>query len=490
MTYPLHTIAAAIATIAEDAIVEGDISTNDNDAMGKVMAEAEEMVANQLARGGMNLTEAREAASEAAVMPGRTSAESRALSQEAFRNRHAVVAAPIQASATAAENDVAQDDEASGDMRPATDGTASVGATTAEAGTTQPGAAAPQVPAAMRTHIVRELPPMRYEIVEKKVHEVFRGIQSTEVDFDFTVPVINWEGVHPKVPPMDHAYNMDVGHLLTVLYAVADGVSLNVVGPHGCGKTQLINQVAARLNFPVTTLPMDGQLTRREIIGQEKLRAVGLSNESYFAPGLLPRAMAEPGFILFDEVDRGVSDLQYACHSVFLGDGLTILEDGGRHIPSHRYNRVFGTANTKGRGSVDGMYQPPEEMSEATRDRWSIWLEMGYQSVEDDALVISKKVPNIRMATAEMVAGVAENIRNAYNEGKLSQTCSMRQQLDVARFAAFLTAREQDEERHGKLVRMAFDRIIGGRASPEDKIAIDDFLQIKLPSAFTGDPIY
>lgn len=482
MTYAKHTIAAAIATIAERAIQEGNVSDSDTDAMGVIMVEAEEMVARQLNRAGMALQEAEEMAAQAALMPGRQTKDSDELADDAFRNRHASMPAPSAPVPDVPE--VSEQEEEVQAVHNVAENIGGAGRQPAMSG----GAAVSRAPAVVRASTIREPRLMTYETTTKKVHELFKGIQAGDPDFDFEVPFVNWEGAHSKVPQIDSTYSFNPAALHTLLYAVAAGTSVNIVGPHGCGKTQIVTQIAARLNFPVTTLPMDGQLSRRELIGQEKLRATETGNESYFAAGLLPRALVEPGFILFDEVDRGMSDLQYACHSVYLQEGLTILEDAGRRIPFHEFNRVFGTANTKGRGSLDGMYQPPEEMSEATRDRWSLWVEMDYPNAETDTAILIKKVPGLLAEQAEIIAGIASEIRAAYKESRLSQTCSMRQQIEVARKAAFLCLRERDDVRRQKALRYAFDRVIGGRASPEDKGAIDNLIQIKMPNAFTGNP--
>lgn len=488
MKYAKHTVAAAISNIADIAIREGGISVSDGDALALVMNDAERMVANQLVRQGMSLREAEDLASEASMLPGKETADSEELAQDAYQNRHASTPVPTPSTTPAS---VPEGDDG---VEPVA--TNAQGAGQADTGRTRvaeertPLMDIAPAPASLRTHLVKEVPPMEYEVVMKKVHELFRGIEPSDKLFDFEVPVLNWAGKHPKIPKIDSAYMFAHGPLHTALYAIATGGSVNIVGPHGCGKTQLVNQIAARLNYPVTTLPMDGQLGRRELIGQEKLRSTENGTESYFSAGLLPRALAEPGIILFDEVDRGTSDLQYACHSVYLEDSLSLLEDAGRLVPFHEYNRVFGTANTKGRGSLDGMYQPPEEMSEATRDRWSIWVEMGYPDVDEDATVLMNKQPGLTADEAKTIATVASQIRGAYNQGALSQTASMRQQLEVARMTVFLNRNEQDPIRRKKGMLVAFDRVIGGRASAEDQGAIHVHISTIMPEAFQGEALF
>lgn len=411
MTYNPQTVAAAIATLGDRAMLEQNVTYSDSDALGRIMVEAEDLVARQLARTGMALIEARKLAEQAAVMTGRETDDSNDLADAAFRNRHAEV--PTHAAGEPATQEEAVADVGSPAGAPSSPVPAPAALVDAVAAASDTPAvevvAAPAMrPAAVVATRVPPAPKVRkYNVVMKKVHEVFAGIDASEAAFDFELPMVNWQDPHPKVPTLDAAYAFDSADLHTILYAIAENSSLNLVGPHGCGKTQAVAQVAARLNFPLITLPMDGQMSRNHMIGQEKLRVTEFGTESYFSEGELTQALAEPGFILFDEVDRAVSDLQYACHSVYLGDGLKLLEDAGRYVPQHRYNRVFATANTKGRGSMDGMYQAAEEMSEATRDRWSLWVEMDYPEAAADHGVLMRKNPDLLDEHATIISDIA-----------------------------------------------------------------------------------
>lgn len=509
MTNNISIISAAIQTLADRAIEEQNVGHSDHDTMSKIMWEAQSQVANQLAREGMALKDALEITEEASTAHGRETTESNELAERAYRNRHSDVpehkaqnvssghdvSTPAEAAIEALNVEAATngDPRAESDVltapRPAAQQAPAIGTAPVATSTAPVTAPALLPPTAFLSEAPREM--LEYDVKWLRVPEIFKAIDDSDLLFDFKLPFIDWKGQHGGVPKIDPAYNMDMGDLLSMLYAVANRTSTILVGPHGCGKTEFVAQIAGRLNFPLVVLPMDGQLSRSQLIGQQRLTSTAHGPRTYFAEGILPRGMAEPGFLLFDEVDRGVSDLQYACHSVYLGEGLTLLEDDGRYIPCHEYNRVFGTANTKGRGSFDGMYQAREEQSEATRDRWSNWIEMGYQSVDDDKAVLRAKIGQTRMTDQErhVVAQLANLIREAFLDARLSQTCSMRQQLQVAHKFAFFAERERDDDRRAKLLKFAIDRIICGRASEEDKGAIQTMVQTLLPTAFEGDPI-
>lgn len=496
MNYDQNSVSAAINTVADRCIQEAGIKATESDRMAIEMSNAEKVVINEMVRQGMSMQEASALASRAILAPGRDNAESKALAEDAYRNR----SIPVANDDTPMNNDIDDGDVAAApavipvgnavdSSQPQSQGAPTV-AEKAETNDKAAESTAAKSSGNLTEANFQEVPRLEYEIVMRKVSDVFRNVDAKDAVFNFEIPVVDWKGKHEGVPEADISYLFDQGALHSVLYGIATGTSVNIVGPHGCGKTELVSQIAARLNFPVTIIPMDGQLSRRELIGKEKLSTTAAGTISHFVPGILPRAMMEPGFILFDEVDRGVSDLQYACHSVYLQQGLKILEDEGRKVPFHTYNRVFATANTKGRGSLDGMYQASEEMSEATRDRWSLWIEMDYNEADEDVSILQNKVPGLGKDMADYIAKIATDIRSAYKGDSLEQTISMRQQLEVAKMTAFLNARQSDQTFRIKALVHAIERVICGRASPQDQGAIRTFVEVRIPDAYKGDPLF
>ena len=503
--YTAGNVASAVMTIAEQIANDRDVKPTDQDGMQKSYLEAESLVAKELQRQGLTAEKAMnmvEAAVNATASNNNLASE---LIRSALANEHAPVPsndvdAEIDMESAYVDSDDAdhpesddeadaedKEDESEGETNGATQTTSSGVARSDTTGNRSAKAKAADATStrakrAPRAYIEPEVERRHYTTTELSVSEIFRNLPPEINAFNFKLPVFNWQEMHPGVPTVDPHYNIDLEALLTALYGIARTKTTNIVGPHGSGKTKFVEQLAARLKMPLTVIPMDGQLTRNHLIGQEKIRVVDGATESYYSMGILPRALAEPGIILFDEVDRAVSDLQYACHSVYLNDGLTILEKDGRRIPMHPHNRVFATANTKGRGSVDGMYMASEEMSEATRDRFSLWIDMPYQSVEDDEMVLKKKVPTLPAGAATNIAKLAKLIRESFLGNNLSQTCSLRQQLEVADFAAFLIARVKEPEEKDAALAFAIRTVILGRASEPDQRQIEDMIRTLMPN--------
>ena len=491
--YSESDITAAYNELCSDLATEGQITATDWDGLARVAADAEGMIANELARQGMNLTDAVNAVQESSTKTARASDISRQLVEASKNNRFQ----PVQASN---DQDDAPDSEAPASASEQPDQSDNAGSSS-EAEQNSPPAAAerPQAPAnpvlpqpvAMVSASVERAQRLRnkieYKVEMKKVSDIFRAIDAKNPLFDFEVPYIAWDKPHPGVPAVDKAYNMEEDSLATVLYAIAKKKSTAIVGPHGAGKTKLVEQVGARLNIPVTVIPVDGQITRSELFGQEKIRSTASGPESYFQYGILPMALEEPGFILFDEIDRADPAIQYACHSVYEQTHLLLMEHDGRRIPLHQFNRIFATANTKGRGSDDGMYGGDNEMSEATRDRFSLWIEIDYQDVEDDIMVLKAKITGLDDKCAKVIAKFAQMIRNGFKDASLSQTCSMRQQLEAAEMAVHFIATMKAKTKEEKMacLRRAIDRVIIGRANEQDKNSMQEFLTTIEPALTT-----
>lgn len=479
------TVAAAIATLADSFVNERDVKSTDGDALALISNEAENLIAEQLMRFGMAAEEATELASDAAMRTGSATDESNRLVSAAITNRGQPVGIPAADNDEGDEGDAAdtnaaaQPVSADNDVEEAPE--SAVAETTGKPASRRKAATASSfAPSVAR--VEDQMIQRAFTVEKRSVFQIFTSIPQTETIFNFDLPYIKWAEPHPDVPAVDPHYNMDATSLLTILYAIKNRKSIAIVGPHGAGKTKLVEQIGARLNMPVTIIPMDGQMSRGHLFGQEKIRSTPTGPESYYAYGILPRALKEPGIILFDEIDRADEGIQYACHSVYEQRFLKLMENKGEEIPVHPLNRVAATANTKGRGSMDGMYGVGNEMSEATRDRWSVWIEQDYQDQESDIVVLTAKVPDITHDMAKTIAHLAEDIRSSFKNGQLAQTCSMRQQLEAAEMAVDLsrggnqsTPDERAALRNGAM-KMAIQRVILGRASEEDKGAIATLL--------------
>lgn len=287
------------------------------------------------------------------------------------------------------------------------------------------------------------------------------------------VPTVKWAdpALAPATGSRDPHYAHDGFAIKIMAAALRKRRNVMATGEPGCGKTEFFKQFGAGIGLPVHKIPFDGTLSRADIIGSFRQVATASGSETPFFDGLIPRLITQPCIIILDEIDQADPDIQYMLHNVYEGEGLTIQEDSGRYVPRHRHCYIVATANTKGRGSDNGLTHSRFDMSEATRDRFSYWLEFSYLAPDREARTIALKT-GIDATLAGHLVTVAGLIRDGWRAGALSQPCSLRQLLDCADLSQEFAAQDQDVA-----MALAIDTVIGGRANAEDKAAIRDFVR-------------
>ncbi|WP_162002736.1 AAA family ATPase [Microvirga tunisiensis] len=283
-------------------------------------------------------------------------------------------------------------------------------------------------------------------------------------DLNFPVEVVVWNEPHPKVPVIRPEFTFDAEKLTPILWSIENGYNSALVGPPGCGKTTITEQIAARLGRPWFRIPIDGEMRRREIVGGFKQVVENGASTTKWFDGIALQAMKLPAIIDVDEIDRGDPDLQYLAHQLYEGNGITILEDEGRVVYPHPKVAIMATANTKGRADGMNLYALVQEMSEATRDRFAFWIDFDYQTEENEVKQIRKEVQNLPLNTATNIVRIAGAMRIALREGKLRSAFSYRQVKACARYAAFQTAILHDET---KACVESVKKIIVNRGSDE-----------------------
>lgn len=319
--------------------------------------------------------------------------------------------------------------------------------------------------------VVENAEPGEYRPVTRKARDVFRSaihgtLEPQELNFDVTV--FEWTRPHPKVPAVDPNYNFMAKDLYEILWCVENGKNAVLVGPPGCGKTVATEQLAARLGRPYFRVPLDGEMRKREILGGFKqVFEDGVSVTKWF-DGLVIEALKWPSILDMDEIDRGDPDLQYVAHQVYEGKGVTILEDEGRHVPPNKRFALIGTANTKGRAEGMNLYSLSAEMSEATRDRFPMWIEWDYMPADVETARLLQIVTGLNEDTAKKIVQIAGGLRASLVEGKIRTATSFRQVLTCGQYAAFLQKALGDPV--AARVR-AVEKVIVSRGSDEGEVA-------------------
>ena len=196
---------------------------------------------------------------------------------------------------------------------------------------------------------------------------------------DLEVPTFEWAFTHPDVPAIDENYQFREDLVDMLAYSVATNERIWLHGHTGTGKSSLVDQVAARLGYPVVRVNFDGEISRMDLIGREVLVQEGGTTVSKFVDGIIPRAMQRPCILLLDEIDFVRTEVSYVLQRLLETDGeLVITEDGGRRVKADPMFRIVATGNTQGRGNETGHYPGARSQSAAFLDRFTVWGEVKY----------------------------------------------------------------------------------------------------------------
>jgi cobaltochelatase CobS len=283
-------------------------------------------------------------------------------------------------------------------------------------------------------------------------------------------------------PSIDPGYRFDPGTTMAILSGFADNRRVIVQGRHGTGKSTHIEQVAARLNWPLIRLNLDSHISRIDLIGKDAIVLRDGKQVTEYREGLLPWAYQRPVALVFDEYDAGRPDVMFVIQRVLEAEGrLTILDQNKVMLP-HPSFRIFATANTIGLGDASGLYHGTQQLNQAQLDRWNIVARLDYLSEKEEVDVVLSKAPWMaseegRQILLQMVR-TAEQTRVGFQAGDVSTLMSPRtviswadnyrlfHDLDYAFETAFLNRCDEAER---PVVNEYYQRATGRTLDPNGR---------------------
>jgi MoxR-like ATPase len=273
----------------------------------------------------------------------------------------------------------------------------------------------------------------------------------------------------PWTAQVNPAYRFDAEFVATMLSAIDTGANTFLSGPTGCGKTTGCENLAARLGMPFVRVAVDGEMRRREIIGGLMQEATETGSRTVWRDGRLPIAYGMPSMLLLDEFDHADPDLAYSAHEALERKTMTIAEQPNRSITMHPGCTIVATGNTRGGGDSAGRYAVRQPMSEATRNRFSLWVACTYLSATAEGELLQSRVPRLARGTVTKLCAVAADLRASLERDEIRTACSTRDVLAIGADVAWRSAIEDGTEE--ARLRRALERAIVGKAVDEHDIA-------------------
>src|SRR5690349_1126341 len=205
------------------------------------------------------------------------------------------------------------------------------------------------------------------------------------------VPAFKTANEH--VPEIDTSYRFDRDTTLAILAGFAHNRRVMVQGYHGTGKSTHVEQVAARLNWPLIRINLDSHVSRIDLVGKDAIVLKDGKQVTEFREGLLPWALQRPVAICFDEYDAGRPDVMFVIQRVLEASGKLTLLDQNRVISPNPYFRLFSTTNTIGLGDTSGLYHGTQQINQGQMDRWSVVTTLNYLEHDVEAEIVVAKAP-------------------------------------------------------------------------------------------------
>lgn len=297
----------------------------------------------------------------------------------------------------------------------------------------------------------------------------YRIAETFQVDApsELTVEPYSLDKTHPAIPKLNKDYVFRKEELRDVLAYLShpEGDGMYITGPTGSGKTSLVCQVAARLNWPVQQVNAHGRLELSDLIGHLSL----VNGNMVFVEGALTKAVRHGHILIINEMDLAEPSELAGLNDLLEGAPLMIAQKDGELIYPHPKFRFIATGNSAGSGDTSGLYQGVMQQNLAFMDRFRM-LEVNYPDATIEIQLLEKVAPALPELFRTNMVKIANDIRRLFMgssnaSAELSITLSTRTLIRWAKLTlAFKGA--------PNALEYALTRALTARAEPEQREAI------------------
>ncbi len=248
-----------------------------------------------------------------------------------------------------------------------------------------------------------------------------------------TLGVVSAEGEKEKdeehgvfYPKADTTYiiNKQIENLFSILETSSKKCpqNVNLIGPHGCGKTELAIQFAARHGRPLLIMDCANLREARDWFGYKSAReGTVFWHESQFV-----RAVQSGGHvILLDEINRANPNLLNTLMPILDARRFTYLEEKGDKIVVGPGTVFFASMN-EGAG-----YTGTSALDRAIRDRFPRAVELTYLGETDEVKLLVN-----RTGVSKDIAGRLVQMANKIRQDSTGLTATLTESLSTRQLLA------------------------------------------------------
>ena len=207
-------------------------------------------------------------------------------------------------------------------------------------------------------------------------------------------------------------------------YAIDNQKNVLLKGPTGCGKSFLIDELAKVHDKRLHVINCDIELDKSELIGHYIIVDGEKGPVSVWIPGIIPVAMENGDWVVFDEVNMAKAEVLSSMHQAMdHRRQITIKEHNNEVVKAHEDFRLFACINPE--------YAGTSELNYAFRRRFNNIIDMTYlkRSKELGLIMLRTKISNDK---AQKLVSIANDTRDLQKQGKLEQPVSTAHLLEFA----------------------------------------------------------
>ncbi len=203
-------------------------------------------------------------------------------------------------------------------------------------------------------------------------------------------------------------------------HAFAQKLPLLLKGPTGCGKTRLVEHMAARLGRPLISVACHDETSAVDLIGRH---LIGAGGETYWQDGPVSRAVREGAILYLDEFAEARSDVVVVIHPLSDHRRRLYIERTDEEIEAAPGFMLVASYNP---GYQHGL----KDLKPSTKQRF-LSLAFDYPTREVEVEIIQGET-GIELDTAKRLAALGAKLR-ALETIALAETPSTRLLVNAAR---------------------------------------------------------